>query len=356
MSACPRSATVRSLLPLGITPVPLHITATISDGPSRFEVVGLRGGAGLRETHLRVTSALSALGVSLPAQAQTVTVVVTVKATTPAVPFATTALDLPIALAILGALGSLPAERLADVMAYAELGLDGTLRPVRGAILAAEVAAASDSSVIVAPANAAEANAIPTARVTSSPTLSMLRLLFADPRGLPAQIGQPQGGPVADLAPLDMADVIGNPRAVRALEIAAAGGHAALLEGPPGAGCTMLARRLPTILPPMTPDEARPSLALRSVAGLLSPDEARTTPTARPFRAPHHTISTAGLIGGGSVPRPGEVSLAHQGVLFLDELSLFPRHTLKTLTPVLESSVPHLLTPSNLVCFGVVGA
>lgn len=319
-------ALVRSRALAGARAPAVSVEVHLANGLPAFALVGLAE-AEVREARERVRAAILNCGFDFPARRITVSLA-------PAdLPKESGRYDLPIAVGILAASGQLPGADLDDWELAGELGLGGALRPVRGAIPMAWGAASEARGFVLPAASAAEAARVPGARVHAATGLAEVcahlqgveRLPRCHP---PASLAQPpQAVP-------DLLDVRGQPQARRALEVAAAGGHSLLLAGPPGSGKTMLASRLPGILPAMTPEEAIESAAVQSLApGGFDP--ARWGQ--RPFRAPHHTASAVALVGGGALPRPGEVSLAQNGVLFLDELPEFDRRVLEVLREPLET-------------------
>jgi magnesium chelatase family protein len=286
----------------------------------------------VREARVRVAAALARLGVLLDEHA------VTVNLAPADLKKRGTGLDVAIAVALLGALDRLPAASLESVLVLGELSLDGSLRPVRGVLPQLEGARARGVRQAIVPlANAREAGLVRGMHVLVAATLEDVVLHFCGQQPLD-RVTATELPPVAEQAgAADLTHVRGQATARRALEIAAAGGHNLLMMGPPGGGKTLLARLLPTVLPPMTFAEAIETTAIHSVAGLV--DSELGVVRARPFRAPHHSVSDAGLVGGGEYPRPGEVSLAHHGVLFLDELAEFRRSALEALRQPLEDGV-----------------
>ncbi|MTD43452.1 YifB family Mg chelatase-like AAA ATPase [Conexibacter sp. W3-3-2] len=310
----------------GLVPRRVTVEADLRSGLPAFTVVGLVDRA-VRESRERVQAAIGNCGLKFPDNR------VTVSLAPASLHKHGPGFDLAIACAILAAGGQVEPARLASLGVFGELALSGELRPVQGALAVAEGARdAGLAGLILCAESAGEAALVDGIAVHGARTLQdVVRILAGEavdagpaaPRELPA--------PDAD-RPLDLADVRGHAAVVEALTIAAAGGHNILLNGPPGTGKTMLARRVPSILPPLRGEEAVEVTRIQGVAGLRVGGLARE----RPFRAPHHTTSASALVGGGSIPRPGEVTLAHRGVLFLDELPEFPRHVLDTLRQPLE--------------------
>ena len=343
-------AAVRSAAVLGIDAYDVLVEVNVVKGLPLWTIVGLPAGA-VKESRDRVSAALVNSGFDVPSKR------VTINLAPADVKKDGTAFDLPIALGFLAATGQLDPDALTSIVAIGELGLDGTLRPVRGTLSVARRlagsgrqtrAAANQVTLVLPPPNVPEASLVSRLNLSAPPSLSaVVTQLDAGRLDPPGQRDEPEVTQPGES--VDLADVIGQDVAKRALEIAAAGAHALLMIGPPGAGKTMLARRLPTILPALTEEEALEVVAIHSVAGLLAPNAVASV--ARPFRAPHHTLSAAGLIGGGSNPRPGEVSLAHHGVLFLDELQEIPRHVLDALRQPLEDGRVVIARAATAVTF-----
>lgn len=334
-------AAVASAAVLGIDALDVTVEVHVANGLPNWTLVGLAATA-VKESRDRVGAALANSGFVLPPRK------VTCNLQPADFPKTGTAFDLPIALALLAASGQLATASLEGVCAIGELGLDGQLRPVRGVLaIARHVASTSGALLIVPPANAEEASRVRGARV--APVATLRDLVDELQRGTLRPQRVVRGEAVVRIDAPDLGDVVGQEVAVRAVEIAAAGAHNIAMIGPPGAGKTMLARRLAGILPPLDDAEILEVLAIHSVAGLVP--EAGVSDPLRPFRAPHHSVSTAGLVGGGSWPRPGEVSLAHRGVLFLDELTLFPRHTLESLRQPLEDGFVSVVRAAHAVRF-----
>ncbi len=318
-------AKTNSYLLNGLTASRVSIAIDVRAGLPSFSIAGLPD-AVVRETRERVRAAVLNEGFEFPQRQITASIAPADQSK------GWPTLDLALAAALLAASGQIDADTIENFTFAGELSLDGAVRGIRGALPIAEAAADHACSTLVLPAESAAEGAIansvkvvPIARLGQLVTLDLLD-----------EVAAPPPAPSEDISGPDLRDLRGHRLGIRALEIAAAGGHSVLFHGEPGCGKTMLARRLPSILPPLTSDEELEVTRIQSAAGHLG---GRVRSGRRPFRAPHHSISSAGLVGGGSNPTPGEVTLAHRGVLFLDELAEFSARTLESLRQPLADGV-----------------
>jgi magnesium chelatase family protein len=332
------AATVATVAYLGLEARAVEVQVQLSPGLPAFIIVGLPDKA-VAESRERVRAALSAIGLALPPKR------ITINLSPADLPKEGSHYDLPIALCLLAAIGATDAETLSHYVAVGELSLDGRIAASPGVLLAAIHASALDKGLICPAVQGSEASWAGELEVLAAPDLLALLAHLKGTTLLPppaaAEAEPPEGGP-------DLAQVKGQEVAKRALEIAAAGGHNLLMSGPPGAGKSLLAACLPGILPPLQPSEALEVSMVASVAGELSDGKIRRR---RPFRAPHHSASMPALVGGGLRVRPGEISLAHLGVLFLDELPEFQRPVLDSLRQPLETGSVSVARANTHVTF-----
>lgn len=330
------TVSVRSGALEGIHAVPIEVEVDLLRRLPSIAVVGLAASA-VKESAERVRSAIASSGLDFPRKR------IVVNLAPADVRKDGTAFDLPVALGILAADGQVPPSALDDWLIAGELSLGGLLRPIRGTLSLALLARSLDRGLLIPRSCAGVAAMVPGLRVACADSLAEVVDHLVD--GEPLS-DTPQVGPGHRAHTVDLADVRGQPTARRALEIAAAGGHHLLMMGPPGCGKSMLARRLPTLLPELTFDEALEVSQVFNAAGLLPTDAGLMLQ--RPFRAPHHSVSVAGLVGDRTL-RPGEVSLAHHGVLFLDEATEFSRSALEVLREPLEEGVIRLTRAAGTV-------
>jgi magnesium chelatase family protein len=339
MLACMRTAAV-----FGVEASAVQVEVDVSFGLPSFAMVGLPD-ASVRESRDRVRSAIRNSGYEFPPHR------VTVNLAPADIRKAGSSFDLPIALGVLAATGLVKRRDVADLLLVGELSLDGAIQPARGVLPIAAAARRERFTGLLLPLrNAAEASVVEGLALFPVRSLTEAVAALNDPGTFSPPPAEPLDSASGAASPVpDFADVLGQALARRAIEIAAAGGHNLLMIGPPGAGKTMMARRMAGILPPLTFEEALEATSVHSVGGLL-PAGIRLLQD-RPFRAPHHTISDVALVGGGQQPRPGEISLAHEGVLFLDEMAEFSRRALEVLRQPLEEGVVRIARAARTATF-----
>lgn len=337
MLACLRSAAV-----YGVDAYPVQVEVDVSFGLPAFTMVGLPD-VTVRESRDRVRSAIRNSGFEFPPHR------ITVNLAPADVRKAGSSFDLPIALGLLATNGLVERRGIDDTIVLGELSLDGGINGIRGVLpIAVAARRAGLKRLLLPPQNASEASIVEGIEICTVASLASAVDVLNHPEHGRA-LRPPSASPAAVGADMDLAEVRGQMLPRRALEIAAAGAHNLLFIGPPGAGKTMLARRLPGILPPLSFDEALECTSIHSVAGTLAAGAGLLG--ARPFRAPHHTISHVALVGGGTIPRPGEISLAHHGVLFLDEMPEFDRRVLEVLRQPLEEGRVTIARAARTVAF-----